>query len=182
MPETVSFIPTPRRGSVAVYSGAWLFNIALAAFLASILASGGLFLYRRSLDASEADWQEQVKTQEAELRPDLLSQISDLTTSIGVARELITGHVYASGVLLLLESATHPFVGFGAMGFSRDSKKIDLTGVANSYRSVSEQINIFESHPQVEKVEFGGLSVGERGLVNFKLAVVFKPGLLAQRR
>ncbi|MBI4132445.1 MAG: hypothetical protein HY474_02320 [Candidatus Sungbacteria bacterium] len=182
MPEpAASFIPRaePQFAARAVREGGvWLFNFALAAFAASALAWGGLFLYQRSLASARADWEEQVAAQEAELKPDLLAQIADLTASIGVAREILNNHVYASNVLLLLQSFTHPAVSFSTMSFSRDARKIELTGLAASYRSVAEQVNFFESHPQVEKVDFGGLAVGERGLVNFRLAVIFKPSLL----
>ncbi|MDP3727522.1 MAG: hypothetical protein Q8R35_02685 [bacterium] len=182
---TASFIPkAPARFSTQVVSvgGAWLFNLALVAFVASLVAAGGLFAYDRSLASTRVDWEEQVQGQEAELRPDLLAQIADLSSAIGVARELIANHVYTSNSLLLLQSVTHPFVSFSSMSFSRDARKIELVGSANSYRSVAEQVGLLETHPQVEKVDFGGLSVGEKGLVNFRLAVIFKPSLLQAPR
>lgn len=175
------FIPkgaSAFRSPLAVASGAWLFQLALVAFIASLVAAGGLFFYQRSLEATYADWQEQVQGQEQDLRPELLAQISDLSSGISVARELLSSHVFASNAFILLQSVTHPFVGFSSMGLSRDAKKIELSGVANSYRGVAEQVGLFETHPQIEKVDFGGLSVGERGLVNFRLAVIFKPSLL----
>lgn len=184
-PIATSFIPKAQpRFSAQVVSvgGAWLFNLGLVAFIASLVAAGGLFAYGRSLAATRADWEEQVQGQEAELRPDLLAQIADLSSAIGVSRELIAGHVYASNSLLLLQSVTHPFVSFSSMSFSRDAHKIELVGSANSYRSVAEQVGLFETHPQVEKVDFGGLSVSEKGLVNFKLAVIFKSSLLQAPR
>ncbi len=178
---TSPFIPKEASalGShLGVGSGAWLFPLVLVAFIASLVAAGGLFFYQRSLEATHADWQEQVRGQEEDLRPELLAQISDLSSSISVARELLSGHVFASHAFILLQSVTHPFVSFSSMSLSRDAKKIELSGVANSYRSVAEQVGLLETHPQVEKVDFGGLSVGERGLVNFRLAVIFKPSLL----
>ncbi len=176
-----SFIPKEAnafRSRIAVQSGAWLFQLALVAFIASLVAAGGLLFYQRSLAAAYVDWQEQVRGQEEDLRPELLAQVSDLSSGISVARELLSSHVFASNAFILLQSVTHPFVGFSSMSLSRDAKKIELSGVASSYRSVAEQVGLFETHPQVEKVDFGGLSVGERGFVNFRLAVIFKPSLL----
>src|SRR3989344_1249832 len=102
-PVTASFIPkAPARFSTQVVSvgGAWLFNLALVAFVASLVPAGGLFAYDRSLASTRADWEEQVQGQEAELRPDLLAQIADLSSAIGVSRALIASHVYASNSLL----------------------------------------------------------------------------------
>lgn len=184
-PIVSSFISKaqPRLSAQVVSAGgAWLFNLALVAFVASLVLAGGLLAYERSLTSTRADWEEQVTGQEAELRPDLLAQIADLSTAIGVSKELLSNHIYASNSLLLLQSVTHPFVSFSSFSFSRDARKIELVGSANSYRSVAEQVNLFETHPQVEKVDFGGLSVSEKGLVNFKLAVIFKPSLLQAPR
>lgn len=175
------FIPKEAsafRSHIAGAGGAWLFQLALVAFIAALVAAGGLFFYQRSLEATYADWQEQVRGQEEDLRPELLAEVSDLSSGISVARELLSSHVFASNAFILLQSVTHPFVSFNSMALSRDAKKIELSGVASSYRSVAEQVGFFETHPQVEKVDFGGLSVGERGLVNFRLAVIFKPSLL----
>lgn len=185
MPDpSPSFIPhAPTRFSPRLIAegGAWLFNLALFAFIASLVAAGGLFVYQRSLASTRADWQAQVAGQEAELRPDLLVQLTDLSNALGVTRELLSRHVYASNALLFVQSVTHPFVYFTALSFSRDARKIELSGSARNYQTVAEQVQFLESHPQVEKVDFGGLSRSERGLVNFRTAITFKPSLLQLR-
>lgn len=177
-----SFIPKEHsafRSPQWRESGGWLLSVGLVLVIAVLAAWGGLFFYRRSLQATAAQWNEQIQAQEADLKPELLAQVTDLSHAIGVTRELLSGHVFASNALLLTQSAVHPGVGLDALSFSRDSRKIELSGVADSYKSVAEQVNLFESHPQAEKVDFGGLSIGERGLVSFKIAVLFKPSLLA---
>lgn len=163
---------------VIAEGGAWLFNLALVAFVASLVAAGGLFLYQRSLAASRADWEQQVAGQEEDLKPELLAQLSDLSTAIGVTRQLLSSHVYASNILLFIQSVVHPAVSFSSLAFSRDARKIELVGAANSYQAVAEQVEILEANPLVEKVDFGGLARNEKGLVNFRTAIIFKLGLL----
>lgn len=180
-----TFIPREpaafRSSGLVVSGGIWLFNLGLAALAASLLVAGGLFFYQRALENTAAQWAGEVAAQEAELRPELLAQITDLSTAIAVGRELLAGHVFSSNVLVFLQAVTHPLVQFTAFSYSRDAAKIELSGLANSYRSVAEQVSIIESHAQVAQVGFGGLSRGDKGLVNFRLSVIFKPSLLQLR-
>lgn len=166
---------------VAESGGAWLFAVAVGLAVAAAVASGGLFFYARALDGTRGEWLGEVSAREAELRPELLAELTHLSRSFSVASELITGHAYPSNALLFVQSITHPAVYFTNFSFSRDARTIELTGAARSYQTVAEQVSAAESHPQVERVEFGGLSRSERGLVNFKLAIVFKPSLLRLR-
>lgn len=185
MPDPAqSFIPQARvalRKNLAVEAGGWLFSLSLVLVVVSVVAAGGVFFYRRSLESTLRAWIEQVSSQEAELRPELLAQVSELSSALAVARELLQNHVFSSNVLVFLQNIAHPTVQFHSLSFSRDARKIEVSGLAASYRSVAEQVSFMESHPQVEKVDFGGLSLGEKGLVNFKLAIIFRPSLIQLR-
>lgn len=185
MPDPApSFIAQERtafRSHIVSEGGAWFFSISLVLFIAAAVLAGGLFFYQRTLQAGQAQWQEQVAAQEGELRPELFGQLIDLSNSMAVSRQLLDNHVFSSNVLLFIQSVIHPFVYFNSFSFSRDSRRIEVSGAANLYRTVSDQVSIIESHPQVEKVDFGGLSRDEKGRVNFKLAIIFKSSLLQFR-
>lgn len=171
--------PLSRR--VFTEGGAWLFNIGLVVFLAALMATGGLFFYARRLSAARQAWAEEVGRNEAELRPELLAQLIDLSRAIAAGRELLGGHPAVANVFRLMEEATHQRVQFTSFAFAVDAAKVDVAGSAASYQTVAEQVRLLEAHPHVARVEFGGLSLGERGLVNFKLAVTLKPSLLKIR-
>lgn len=176
-----SFISKDRPAAglkIASESAALLFNLSVFAFIASLALAGGLSFYKKSAEANLAEWTKQVEADESELKPELLEQLSDLSDSLESASNLFSNHSLVSNALLLLQSVVHPSVKFSSFNFSRDSKRMDLAGAANSYQTVAEQVGLMESNPQVEKVEFGGLSRDEKGLINFKLAVIFKPSLL----
>ena len=166
------------RPRVIYQGGVWLLNIGLILFFTSLIATGGLYLYQRSLESTHTRWLEQVKNQEGELRPDLLTQLVDLSNSLNITHELLSNHTFVSNVFSFLQQVTQPRVQFTTFSFTLDSQKIDVSGVAASYRVVADQINVLESNPQVEHVDFGGLSLGDRGLVNFKLAIIIRPDLL----
>jgi len=183
MPEPIQIQPliTKQRESVArrlaYRSGTAFLNLAVVILVGSLVVAGGLFLYARALDRSQAQWIVQVKGQEEDLAEGTLSLI-DTSNALNAARELVTGHVFASNALVLLEQLTLPRVQYKGFTFQREETRIELNAIAASYRMVSEQVQTFESHPQVARVDFGGLAVGSEGFVNFKLTVVFKPSLI----
>lgn len=159
-------------------AGAWIFNISLVLFLASLVFFGGLFLYHRSLANNQTDWEKQIETQEADLRPDLLSQLIELSNEMTATKGLLASHTFASNVFSFLEQTTLPKVRYTTFGFSTAALKIDVSAVAASYQTVADQIQILEAHPQVTKVEFGGLARSGEGLVSFRLTIIVKPSLL----
>ena len=159
-------------------AGAWVFNVGLVAFLASLVFLGGLFLYNRSLNSSRDVWKKQIDTQEADLRPDLLQQLIDLSNELAATKSLLSNHTFASNVFTFLEQSTHPKVQYTNFAFAADALKIDLSAVAASYQTVADEISILEANPQVAKVDFGGLSRTDQGLVNFRMSITVRPSLL----
>lgn len=180
-----SFILKEREtftSRIASSGGAWLFPIALLLFFAALAAAGGLFFYQHALTVSTQQWNDQIAAQEADLRPELLAQLTDLSTSLSVARSLLQSHVFASNALLLLQAVTHPSVRFLTFNFNSDSSKLEVSGEARSFQTVAEEVRLVEAHPQVTRVEFGGLSrSASAGPVNFRMTIIFKPTLLLLR-
>lgn len=167
-----SRVPRPWRSE----AGAWLFNLGLIAFLAALVFAAGLFFYRNSLEKSRTTWADQVKTQEDDLRPDLLQQLVDLAHQLSSTSSLLSNHTFASNVFAFLEASTLPRVQFTSFGLV--GAKVDLAAVADSFQTVADQVGILETNPQVVKVDFGGLSRLDAGRVNFRITILLKPGLL----
>ena len=185
MPEQLkpfisSSLPRPiLRAKVVSEGGGWLLGLGVVVLLAALVIYVGLWVYQRSLVTVHSEWQEQIRNQESELRSDTLANLINVANSLAVGRELLSNHAWISQAFRFLEAATHAKVQFLKFDFLRDVRKIDLAGLASSYQTVAEQVRILESYPDVEKVAFGGLSRTEKGLVSFKLAITFKPSLLA---
>lgn len=179
-PDLISSDRARRREFVG-QGTLFLFRLSLVLFLASLIVWAGFYFYHSSLKKNLASWEEQVKNQEAEFSSELFSQIVALANTMRGAGELLAGHPSNASLLKFMEEVTHPAVYFKTMQFSRESRKLDLDGVAQNFRTVAEQLSFFEGHNQVEDVSFGGLTRNEKGLVNFKMAIVVKPGLLKLR-
>lgn len=186
MPEPVKSLISRERPSApsrfAYQSTVLFFNAVLVLFVVSLVVLGGLLFYKGSLNSSRQSWMDEVKKEEDKFNEmGGIGNLVDLSNALNATRELVSSHVFSSNVFFFLQETTHPRVRFVNFSFSREGKKVDLSGEGVSYRTVSEQISIFESSSQVERVDFGGLSLGDKGLVNFKVAIFFKPSLLELR-
>lgn len=139
---------------------------------------GGLALLNNAQEKAQEELVTQAKTKEEELRPELLNQIFLLDARLKTMRALISKHTFPSNTLRFIETHTHAEVRFLNFNFGADARKLDMTGEAGSYLALAEQIAILENSENVEAVEFGGLSLGTKNFVNFKVAIIFKPTLL----
>ncbi|MBU6414847.1 hypothetical protein KGQ34_01210 [Patescibacteria group bacterium] len=168
-----SVMPTFRT-----QGGDALFYVAITVFVAGILSYGGLFIYQKTLDRQLADLSAEVGKKSRSLTPDLIRPIVDLHDKIVSAKDLIDKHVMPLNVFALLSKNTLPNVSFGSFSYSADTRQIALSAQAASYAALADQIGLFESLPDFETVDFGGLSLDPNGLVSFKITIVFKPSLL----
>lgn len=185
MPDSfnTSLISKAERPSVSsriVYqSSAMFFSVSITIFIVASVAFGGLFFYNKTLDGTRQKLADSVKKARENFdREGGIGRLIQTANAFDAARVLLAQHVFSSNVFSFIQEYTHTRVKFDTMSFSRDMKKIDLSGAGASYRIVAEQISVLESNPQVDRVEFGGLSMTDKGLVNFKLTIFFKPSLL----
>jgi len=170
-----------RTRAVVAESSGWLFTASAIIFVIVIAGWGGLFLFRRALESNAVVWREQVMVLERELSPDVLNQVLILFGRVTGARDILAGHLFSSNALSLLEKDAHPKVFFQTFQYAGQPRTATLLAKAGSYSDVAEQITILEADPQVESVSFGGLTLDEASLVNFKLTIIFKPSLLKLR-
>ncbi len=165
----------------AKQSGAVFFYLSLILFFLILAAYGGLALLNRAQRVALLEVQEEVRLKEEALRPELVDEILLLDERLKNLRTLIGGHTFSTNIFKLLEENTHPRLRFLNFNLAREARRIDLSGEAASYAALAEQIGALERNPQIEQVEFGGLSVTSQNLVGFKLSLIVKEGLFHLR-
>ncbi len=159
-------------------SGTALFYISLALFFLALASYGGLFVLNRGQQETARVLNDEIRVKEENLNPAIINEIFSLDKRISQMRTLISGHIFTSNLLRLLEERTHPKVQFTSFNFNRESRKVDMAGTAASYAVLAEQIGLLERHPQIERVEFGGLAQTAQGSVGFKTTLLVKESLL----
>jgi len=167
----ISRFPRETGGSILFYLGLIAFFIGLAAY-------GGLIIVNRGQEQASTDLTAEVRSKEEELRPELLNQIFLLDTRLKNLQTLIARHTSTAGVFQVVETNTFPSVQFSTFGFNADGHRIDMTGSAPNYATLSRQITAFEQDPRIKQVEFGGLSNTSAGQVGFKIAIILKQSAL----
>lgn len=161
--------------------GALLFFLALLLFLASAAAYGGLFLLTKAQASTRDDLIGQIQEKERDLRPDIIEQIFLLEERLKNITTLLNKHTFASNAFRLIEAATHPQVRFLNFGFMPGEYKTEMAGETISYAVLAREINILERDPQIENVEFGGLSITGNNLLGFRVMIRFRPELFHVR-
>lgn len=158
---------------------AWLLMyISLGLFAVVVLVYAVFFFINRSQTSSRESLLRDIGVRQDELRPELVNQIFTLESKLASIQKLAGGHIFTSNILKFLEENTLPNVRFLTFDFKSDTRRLEMAGDAANYAILTEQIILLERHPQVEKVEFGGLTLGANNLVNFRITIVFRPSLL----
>ncbi len=183
MPDQVAYpnpAPIPALEEIrSRNSNGLLFYVGFLIFLLVLAAYGGLIFLNRAQQSAQEEILAQINQKRQELRPELVQQIFSLETRFKSMQSLIQKHTFPSRTFTWLEQRTHPRVAFSAFAFDNTVHKLALTGTADSLVSLNQQIAILQRDPNIEKVDFGGLSFKkEQGNVGFNATVVFKSAFL----
>ena len=155
---------------ILLYLGILLFFLALASY-------GGLFLLNRAQERATQTLLSEIKRKEGELRSEIIDQIFLLEARLKNLRTLLENHKFVSRLFGLVGETTLPLVRFSTFNFQSGTNKVDMAGQTLSYGLLAKQIGILERHPDIEKVEFGGLSRDNKFL-NFRLGITLNPQTL----
>lgn len=162
-----------RRGMAGL-----VLYIGLGFFAAVLVGYVVLIFVNRAQASNRENLLRDVRVRQDELRPELVNQIFTLESKLGNIQKLAGGHLFTSNILKFLEENTLPNVRFLTFDFKSDTRRLEMAGDAANYATLTEQIILLERHPQIEKVEFGGLTLGANNLVNFRITIVFRQSLL----
>lgn len=165
------------QSEVGGFIAEFIFIVGMVVFIGAVLVSLGAFVYTRMVQSNAAVLKEEVSKLEVDLEPRLLDQILGLDRKLRSIKEVLAGHTVSSNIFDLLEQNTLPPVRFNIFTYLADQRRLELTGQAANYGVLAEQVRTLEALDEVEDVNFGGLSVGDRGLLSFKMSVVFSPSL-----
>lgn len=155
--------------SLILYTGLGLFFISLASF-------GGLAILSRAQMKAYNKIIVQTLDKEKNAGEDI-ANIFLLENKVKGINLVISQHVYPSGLLKFLEENTHPRVSFNGLSFDVSKNVAELYSEAENFLVLSRQINILERRPEIEEVEFSGISIGDGGTINFKLKLKLRPTL-----
>jgi hypothetical protein len=185
-----SFIPkktfdvgmAPARKAGSSLSGIFSF-VAFILILLSVVGAGGVFLYERFLIASIENKKESLERAKNAFEPELIRELSRLDLKLRGSQGLLDRHLAPSGIFDLLEDITLETVRFTELSYAAEKEAIRLTlqGEALSFASVALQSDEFGKHRSLRSPVFSGLTLDDRGNVQFGVTALVDPIVLSYR-
>ncbi|XOB40282.1 MAG: hypothetical protein ACKKMR_03165 [Candidatus Nealsonbacteria bacterium] len=81
-------------------------------------------------------------------------------------------HTLSSKFFDFLESRTHPKIFFFQINLNPGNSKVLLSGLADSFLSLGQQLLILSKDPMVESINLSNVSLGETGGIEFAFDMV----------
>jgi hypothetical protein len=151
-------------------------------FLIAALSSGGVFLYQKTLAASNEQKKEQIKSEIAAFEPELTEKLSILKARIDGASELLRTHTALSAFFALLQNntvSTIQFEDFIFNGDKADDLKISMKGRARSFNDIVFQSDTILANSNIENALFSNFNLDQSGNVEFLLTARIDPSLVS---
>lgn len=178
-----SFIPKksvveeerPRsEGSVGLVTA-----FVVIAFLVTIVAGGGMFLWEKALSVQLDSSKANLQTQKEKFQPEVIGQFKRIDDRLAVSNELIVKHNTPLKFLQLLQSLIYKDVSFAGITYVRDDKsgiKASMTGEARDYQTIILQSDFLNTNKYIKEYVFSNLTPKENGRIGFSLSLVVDGG------
>lgn len=167
--------PSPRRRSVSLLN-----TIAILVFIAALIASGGVYLYKSYLSQSIADMKTTIERAEKSFEPSLILELVRLDTRLKVSSLLLSQHTALSPLFRTIEQATVPDVSFTAFQFNYEEgvPRVQMKGVATRYTPIAQQSAVLGQNNLIVDHIFSNFALTQTGRVSFDLNYALNPNLL----
>ncbi len=176
-----SFIPKgPVTQEVFKKKKTSLFGIlVIFLFIASIIISIGLFVYKGIVKNDIKNLQSQLTVAETKIDRKEINEMSQFSKKLGFTKLIISKHQVVSNFMDTLASSTVSSVYFDDFNYDNLKKGNNLTvvlhGKATDYASVALQENVFSQNKYFKSVTFSNLTLTDKGLVSFDLTISVDP-------
>jgi hypothetical protein len=88
-------------------------------------------------------------------------------------------HIFSTNFFNFLEANTHPRIFFFNIDLTTAIKRVSLSGQADSFLTLGQQLFILEESTLIEELALGNVSIPKGGGVEFNLQITFKPELFS---
>jgi len=136
----------------------------------------GYFVLVYYQNKSEAYLQELESSLQSAKTPEFISLEKEILNSkkkIQDFTSLLEQHIFNSKVFEFLELKTHPKIYFYQADLDSQNSELRLSGQADSFLALGQQLSIFEAEPSIEKLSLSQVNVSKGGKVDFGLSLNF---------
>ncbi len=181
-----SFIPkkpiTPTKKKSSKPRNLFLV-IATILLILSVIAGGGLFLYKEKLSQDRRTKSNSLATIRNNFEEEAIKELRDYSNRMKTAKTILDNHIVLSPLFGLLSEITIPQVQYNSFKHSVSEKgySVKLDGLALDYRSIALQADMFNDPrgKYFKSVLFSNLNKDLTGKVKFNLEFEVEPSLLS---
>lgn len=181
--ETSSFIPKKsfEKPFYRPQGLGLLLGSSVVLLVVSALLFGGVYFYKNMLEKRVNTLAESLKRAQNAFEPSLILKLNDLADRIKSSENLLSRHKAAGNIFKFLEESTLQSVRFTNFSYklSKDQEpEVLMKGTAKNYSSLALQVEEFQKNEKVKNIAVSGLFLGDGGIVNFNIDLVFEPDFI----
>ena len=121
--------------------------------------------------------EQQIFTQKTTGMASLESTIKSYKKVVDEFAPYLNNHILTTHFFDFLEDNTHPRIYFNQMTLKSSSASVSLSGRADSFLSLGQQLMIFDENPIVKSVSLSNISLSEEGNIIFSVGLSLDPSL-----
>jgi len=167
-------------GEIQNEDSPWLLVVASVLLVLALLAYGGLYFYRGSINKEIESLNAKKESMQTDENKNNIDKVLSLSKSLASAKGLLSPHVYSSNSIRLIEDLTLPDASWSSFSFDYATGKVALKGKASTYSEVAKQILVFEndSEKRVSGAAVSGISLDKAGGVAFSCNLILSKDYL----
>ena len=153
-----------------------LFYLSVGLLIFVFISYFLLFQSIKASEATETDLDAKIAAEEAKSSP-LRDEILTYQKKIKDFSVVINGHLEASNAFGFIESKCHPDVWFSNFSLKTEAGDIALSGEAQNFQALGQQMIIFRDEPMITKSNLGSITMGKGGSIGFSVTLSLDPSV-----
>lgn len=158
-------------------------NILLAIAVLALLAAAAGFAYFHFMVNPQKEKQindinRQITQQKSTATGYSQEDLAAIGREVSDYKILFQSRAQASKFFTNFETWVHPQIYFSNFSLNLDSRTVSLSGAANGFQPVIQQIAILKNQPLIERYEISNIRADNRGVVTFNFSLTVSSQVL----
>jgi len=153
-----------------------LFYLSVGLLIFVFISYFLLFQSIKASEATETDLDAKIAAEEAKSSP-LRDEILTYQKKIKDFSSVINGHLESSNIYGYIEKLCHPQVWFSNFSFDVKGGKVGLSGEAQSFQVLGQQMIIFKNEKSITVANLESIAMNKEGNIDFKVSLTFDPSI-----
>lgn len=158
-----------------------LFYFTLALILVTIFNYFMFLHFERKNSKNIENLDSQIISMKTQERKEAEQKLLNYQKKIDTFSQLLKNHKYLLTFFDYIEDISHPRVYFREFSLEMKESKVMLSGVADSFQALGQQILMFKKADFIENVNLSGIVIGEEGGAEFSIDFSLLPDILKYR-